>query len=238
MKRMLFVCVALAMLFGVATVNADSIHTTADDGWFVAFLGHQTDKGEDWVPSTGSAFNASEYAEAAKNTYGANIWWWEGELVNEKDSVWISRANGMDENGYYSYMTSVDGSALLGLDSMSLTFTADDRIMAIFVNGKQVEGGVLPQGTNGNTWESLTTFDGVMFSDYFWNENGDNWIEFIVENDNRLDSYDWGTKNWTGLFAEIKFLNSDQSETTPEPATLLILGLGAVGAGLAARRRK
>ena len=248
MKKMLFVCIALAMLFGVIA-KADMIITTADDGWYVAYLGHQDVLGEDWSPDNGSTYNDSDYKIAAKNYHDSNPWWWQGQLKDEPDSVWVSRVDAMDANGYYSYMTSVDGSTLLGLDSMNITFSVDDRVAAIYINGlkidtdiKDVDGNVigtrLPQGPYGNTWEDLTTLDEIMFADYSWNEGGINWIEFIVENDNRLDSYNWETDNWTGLYADIKFVNSNPSGSTPEPATLLILGLATVGAGFAARRRK
>ncbi len=46
--------------------------------------------------------------------------------------------------------------------------------------------------------------------------------------------FEW---TWNGNVLTLSYLGDDPS-TTPEPATLLVLGLGAIGAGFVARRRK
>ena len=59
----------------------------------------------------------------------------------------------------------------------------------------------------------------------------------IVHNSRSGNNYDYGI-NPTGFSANVEIATTvGEGGTTPEPATLAIMGLGFLGAGFAARRR-
>ena len=149
------------------------------------------------------------------------------------------------DNGFYAFKYSFFSdieNAVNGL--LNLTLSADDYITAIYANGTQIYGETIAKGTIApSTWTG--TFNKEFSVDLI-----DGYLDliFVIHNTNLAGS---STVNPMGLFVNGTFSTdiamtpvdpseppvSGTSTTTPEPATLLILGLGAIGAGVAARRR-
>jgi predicted outer membrane repeat protein len=63
-------------------------------------------------------------------------------------------------------------------------------------------------------------------------------LENLMLDMSAFDVYTGLTWDWTDSILTLSYGSGNTNNATPEPATLLILGLGAVGAGLASRRRK
>jgi len=151
-------------------------------------------------------------------------------------------------NGLYSYATSVFDSftsannQTVTFNGLKLSFTADDHIQAIFVNG--VDIGYGPEASKYTGWTQ--NHISIALSNVNWNVNGNNIVEFIVHNVNYdpVDDYFATRINPTGLSATIQAIydvNYDPpgGGEVPEPATLLLWTLGGLGlAGAKARQRR
>jgi len=172
---------------------------------------------------------------------------------------WISRTSGgVDDNGYYSYVTTIteDFSSYLAngdsitLDVLKISFASDDHMHAVVINGKEY-GGFKAQPANYLGWiqgYTTLTLTEALLKPYGieWNIDGLNTIEFIVHNNNSADygylpgygyfgSYN-NVQNASGFSAKIQATYIRTPVPEPETYAMLLAGLGLIGA--MTRRRK
>ena len=169
-------------------------------------------------------------------------------------------ADGSTGQGYTAYRTqgfttsesvfTVNATADNAIANIFIGFGGDyidlmSDAFASFVNIEYDANGYTGPEYSNNPYGGLGLFEGIMTMNIKWDEliayinqdAGLNWKAdgtydwyFITQNTN---PYDAGSA--TGFAAT--FDGTEPSSTTPEPATMLILGLGFAGAGLASRRR-
>ena len=155
--------------------------------------------------------------------------------------------------GYFSYVTEVFDSFSTALgeafNGLSINFAADDHIHAIVINGEQV----VDFYHYGIWWYDGLAGDNFTISldDVNWNYSGNNMVEFILHATGFPDYNQ--AYNPAGLSASIEAVhlmdtenpgggnqggNEGGGNATPEPATLILLGLGMAVLPLARHLRK
>jgi len=251
--------VVLGGLTNAEVIQHGEMRSTADvDQWQVKYLG---------APMTGFNYLEDyDIVNGTKTGKGADTNYSNAIAVSGPDwddLPWIGRANTNGDqhsygpNGYYSYVTTVAeniaNSATTTFNSLYMNFAADDHLERILINGVDISSFVYGVDKNGNeftlpqSWDAAGWEGGsvaVELSNILWYLDGtENTIEFIVHNNSQQVA---SISNPTGLFAEVyasywdgKGIDIvDPFTTTPEPATLLILGLGLVGVGAIQARRR
>jgi hypothetical protein len=211
--------------------------TTRD--WLVMSLGGTSNENFDWAAKrtyvNGVLNSTAKYSmpgKIADNVAQGNGW--------VTGTPWIGYSSVADKvpNGYYSYVTIVDGIGNdvggIPFNALRITFAADDHLQAIVFNGVEYSA-FAPQASDHSGWAAYSYVD-ILLDDIVWNVNGRNFIEFVVHNNNSTSGYG-SANNISGLSATIQATYI--SSVVPEPSTLLMWPLGGVVlAGTAWNRRR
>ena len=225
--------------------------------WMVKYLGTYQEGQNHYNSSTGEYASNETYDWAGQRTYyGRTLDMTPGSGYfaavavhpdnfgnNWPSHDWITCQNTPDQapinmNGYYSYATVIQNYVPINNDETALfnalkfSFMADDHVHAIFVNGIQINIPSMPHESDHVGWMEDHAY--VMLSDisnWDYNSNGYNIVEFIVHNNN--SSGNWSNAyNTTGFSGSIEAINLTEGSglgDVPEPATVLLWTLGSMG---------
>ena len=230
---------------GAGTPGTFRDTSDADVGqWMVKYFGGENvqdpDTGEYVFNETFEWEKERSYTNGVLDTTGyAQAQMVDGAAIWESDLPWISLENhGYGENGYYSYVTTINDTGFTSVDPMasfnglSISFTADDHMHAVIINGMLYDG-FEAQSNDHAAWLagyldlSILPGDGIP-----WNVDGINTVEFIVHNSGYFEN----SFNPTGFSATIQA--SYNISAIPEPSMILMFGSGLLVLPLVRRLRK
>ena len=237
--RNLFVLAAVFVALSVGVANAGYEGSTGSGAWTVAKVEGMAGSGDanHWNGNLTGVYETAVEVPAGT---------WEGWFTkhsNGDDATWISSSDqAKEQNGFYAYKTSIstNTSAAVTITGFTADILSDDHIDAIILNGVSLplDSIITTIPGDGKGWK--VSFD---FPDLKDGLNmlvlGDSFdLIFVVHNSNSegVPPYSAGD-NPTGFAVKYDIATTTDSNVTPEPATLAVIGLGMFGAGFVARRR-
>ncbi|MDR0869659.1 MAG: PEP-CTERM sorting domain-containing protein [Planctomycetaceae bacterium] len=166
-------------------------------------------------------------------------------------------------NGYYAFTYTFDFGVIDSISNyenlnviLNLSFGADDHIEGVYLNGQEIKKYLSGYGAENWKAETLlnTSFDASEMAANDGILATGNQLTFIVHNDGHngqasgfwdgSNALGFGGSGYIALSANANFTPDDfvpiapgETTATPEPATMLIFGLGIAGAAVARRRR-
>jgi hypothetical protein len=144
---------------------------------------------------------------------------------------------GLAEAGYYSYVTTINDTAITSADptaefkGLTVSFTGDDHMHAVVINGVIYDGFQAQDHTYSAWMEGYTDLFILPGDGIPWNLNGSNTVEFIVHN----SGWNFNQMNYSGLSASIQ---ASYTSAVPEPSVVLMFSAGLLVLPLARRLRK
>ena len=246
--RNLFILAAALVVMSVGVANADYSGTTAStSAWTVADMGTLLDPNLGNVycfPGDYDDLKEGEYnpAHAVTNLAAG---WATSFLQSGNDAAWISSSEDIyGNNGFYAYKTGFgqDPDLVIPVGATAEIFTAfqayilsDDHIDGIYLNGTKLNADIVAD-TDGKGWYVSVNFilEGMDMEVDDMND-----LIFVAHNTHSEGNFH-ADPNPTGLAVEYRISTGFKYDvdTVPEPATLAVIGLGLLGAGFVARRRK
>lgn len=248
MKLKLTLCAALLLLMSAAAMAETVVQfgTFEDDvtkgRWSQAYYAATQD--QNWTYNFADDVKVADrtalaYTEIDSVVNPQNSAWAEREgLEGAIKAQWIGDADSAGP-GYHFFKYAVDNLDLATVASFSAS--ADNRLVALFVNGIDVTEVFGIQGApySGNEYAA--------FNDYNLSTGYDSLAAYLEGSANNtttefvfvvLNTEQSNADSPVGLNVEFSGQIKSETPTTPEPATLAILGLGVLGAGLVRRRNR
>ena len=233
----LFVLAAMLVALSVGFAQADYTGSSASGNWTVADMGAlDPEKGNaHCYDGSYESLKNGNYNNAYSVTNRPNGWADSFTHGNQNQAHWIStneQASG--HNGFYAYKTGFQGNSTASevMTSFRAYILSDDHIDAIYLNGVLLNADIIAD-PDGKGWYVSVEFN----KDIDISVLDENELVFVTHNTHSESGFN-PESNPTGFAVEYEIGTTAKSNATPEPGTLIVLGLGMVGAAFARRRKK
>ena len=233
----LFLLAAMLVALSVGFAQADYTGSSGSGGWTVADMGAlDPEKGNAYCyDGSYNSLKHGSYNDAYSVTNRPNGWADRFSHGNGNQAHWIStneQASG--HNGFYAYKTGFQGDSAANeiMTSFRAYILSDDHIDAVYLNGELLNAKIIAD-PDGKGWYVSVEFN----KDLNMSVLDENELIFVTHNTHSEGNYD-PESNPTGFAVEYEIGTTTKSSTTPEPGTLIVLGLGMAGAAFTRRHRK